>query len=543
MFQILGESRSSRQTFCFAELMYDKGFLLKSSWPYRLLSELEHSARMFARKEVALRVAVDLLATYGSMVLAFICWFFISAIVDTKPPAELVQPFKKFVTSYAWFLCLLAIVIFQLHGFYTRTRGYAGRYKMLVIVHAVTLFVVIYAFANEILYRGEVCPRGVALLAWVFLVATVGGSRWVRSWLFQLYQVEPRPSRSKPQRVLVLGGAGYLGSDLVPMLLDRGYRVRVLDSLLFGKESLRAVENHPHFELIPGDIRDIRVVVETMKGCDAVIDLAAIVGDPACKEHPQLATEVNRAATRMLIDVGRGYGIQRFLLASTCSVYGASEFLMDERAQVAPISLYASTKVDSEDLLLEATGDDFHPTILRLATLFGASPRPRFDLVVNLLTARAVCSGKITVYNGEQWRPFMHVHDAASAFLSCLENNVEVVSGEIFNAGSYELNCRLSELASKISTIIPKVTVECVENEDRRNYRVSFDKIHTRLGFVCERTLEQGIREMADMVRRSECKDFSGEMFNNQAMVRIYAQSPAAIRSSIRVLEGLAKAR
>jgi nucleoside-diphosphate-sugar epimerase len=255
------------------------------------------------------------------------------------------------------------------------------------------------------------------------------------------------------------------------MLLDRGYSVRVLDSLLFGKESLKSVEKHLNFELFQGDVRDIQVVVQTMKGCDAIIHLAAIVGDPACEENPQLAAEINRAATRMLIDVGRGHGIQRFLLASTCSVYGASDFLMDERAQVAPISLYAQTKADSENLLLEARCASFHPTILRLSTLFGVSPRPRFDLVVNLLTARAIRMGKITIFNGEQWRPFMHVYDAARAFLACLEvKNLDVVSGEIFNAGSYGLNHRLSEIAESLSRIVPDVDVERVENEDRRNY-------------------------------------------------------------------------
>src|SRR5260370_34150835 len=160
----------------------------------------------------------------------------------------------------------------------------------------------------------------------------------------------------------------------------------------------------------------------------------------------------------MLIDVSRGHGIQRFLLASSCRVYGASEFLMDEHAGVAPISLYAQTKVDSEQLLLEAESANFHPTILRLATLFGISPRPRFDLVVNLLTARAVRKGKITIFNGEQWRPFMHVHDAGRAFIACLQaNNVGVVSGEIFNAGSYRRDHRLSEVAEMISKIITPV--------------------------------------------------------------------------------------
>jgi nucleoside-diphosphate-sugar epimerase len=370
----------------------------------------------------------------------------------------------------------------------------------------------------------------------------VGGSRFAKHQFLSLYRLEPRRPLKKPEHILVVGGAGYVGSALVPMLLARGYRVRVLDSMLFGETSLNPVEKHAAFELIRGDVRDIQVVVQATKGCDAVIHLAAIVGDPACEENPELAAEINRAATRMLIDVCRGHGIQRFLFASTCSVYGASDFLMDEHSQVAPISLYARTKIDSEGLLLGAKCAEFHPAILRLATLFGVSPRPRFDLVVNYLTARAIREGKITIFNGDQWRPFMHVHDASRGFLACLEaNNLDMISGEIFNAGSYGLNHRLSEVARMISEAVPTVEVEHVDNEDRRNYRVSFDKIHTRLGFVCEKTLEQGIREIAQMVRTSPINDFSGEMFNNRAMVRIYAQTAHSKRSSIRLLEVLAR--
>jgi nucleoside-diphosphate-sugar epimerase len=516
---------------------------VKSNWLSRQWKELKDEGRRFPWKDGFLRMAADIISVSASLILAFVLWYlFYVNILKTQQAEELAQRFRRFVTDYALMWSLLALLVFLLHGFYTRTRGYARRYKALVIFRAVTLFVIAFVFADYFLYRGELFPRGAAFLSWVLLLLTVGGSRFAKHWFLELYRVEAKRQPTKPQRILVVGGAGYLGSALVPMLLDRGYDVRVLDSLLFGKESLKSVEKHLKFELIQGDVRDIQVVVQTMKGCDAVIHLAAIVGDPACEENPELAAEINRAATRMLIDVGRGHGIQRFLLASTCSVYGASDFLMDERAQMAPISLYAQTKVDSENLLLDARCANFHPTILRLATLFGISPRPRFDLVVNLLTARAIRMGKITIFNGEQWRPFMHVYDAARAFLTCLEANLDVVSGEIFNAGSYGLNHRLSEIAESISRIIPAVDVERVENEDRRNYRVSFDKIHTRLGFVCERSLEDGIREMADMVRRSPAEDFSTEMFNNRAMVRLYAQSADSGRSSIRVLESLAKA-
>jgi nucleoside-diphosphate-sugar epimerase len=485
-----------------------------------------------------------LLSINGSMVLAFVLWYFLyAAILRTPEPARLAERFVHFVKGYWLIWTAMGLVTFYLHGLYSRTRGYARRYKALVIFRAVTLFVVSFIFADYLIYRGELFPRGVAFLSWAFLLASVGGSRYAKHLFLKTYHVQPKSQPQTPQQVLVVGGAGYLGAELVPRLLYRGYGVRVLDSLLFGAAPLDSVKGHANFELMAGDVRDIRVVVRAMKGCDSVIHLAAIVGDPACEENPQLAAEINRAATQMLIDVSRGHGIRRFLLASTCSVYGASEFLMDENARVAPISLYAQTKLDSESLLLEAHSADFHPTVLRLATLFGLSARPRFDLVVNLLTARAVRTGKITIFNGEQWRPFMHVRDAARAFLACLEaNHVDAVSGEVFNAGSSTMNHRLSEVAQEISAIVPTVEVEHIENEDRRNYRVSFDKIHKHLGFTCQQTLQQGIEEMADMVRKSEIPDFSTEVFNNRAMVRMYAKTPHSERSSIRLLETLARA-
>jgi nucleoside-diphosphate-sugar epimerase len=214
---------------------------------------------------------------------------------------------------------------------------------------------------------------------------------------------------------------------------------------------------------------------------------------------------------------------------------------MNEHSAISPISLYARTKVASEKLVIEAASADFQPTVLRLATLFGASPRPRFDLVVNFLTARAIRNGKITVFNGEQWRPFMHVHDAAVAFLTCLEAKLETVSGEIFNAGSNALNHRLSEVAEEISRVVPNIEIERVDNQDRRNYRVSFDKINHRLGFTCAQTLKSGIQELAEVLSTSEIADFSTGIYNNRATVHAYAGSAEAERSSIRDLNALAQ--
>lgn len=503
---------------------------------------LRSEARAFPWKGALLRMAADFIMVNASMVLAFVLWFFFYVVVVQVPhPQALAENFKGFVVTYALFWSLLALTIFHLSGFYTRTRGYASRYKAWVIFRSVSLFIVLFVFADYFLFRGSLVPRGVALLGWGLTLATVGGSRFAKDLFLRRYRVEPKRRREKVERVVVVGGAGYLGSVLVPQLLARGYKTRVFDSFLYGTQPLEDLKGHANCELVSGDVRDIEAVVQAMKEGDAVIHLAAIVGDPACEENKQLAIEINRAATRMLIDVARGYGVGRFIFASTCSVYGASDFLMDEHTQVGPISVYAQTKADSERILLAAKSAEFNPTVLRLGTLFGLSARPRFDLVVNLLVARAAATGKITIFNGDQWRPFVHVHDAARAFLACLEAPVDAVAGEIFNVGAYELNRRLLEVGEKIARIVPGVEVQQVQNQDRRNYRVSFDKIHTRLGFVCEKSLDDGIQEIYEMVRSGRLEDFTREQFNNQAVVRAFAQSAEAESSSLRLLETLAR--
>ena len=350
----------------------------------------------------------------------------------------------------------------------------------------------------------------------------------------------PRRISNHVERVLVVGGAGYLGSVLVPILLERGYKVRVLDRLLFGDEPLASVKNHERFELMVGDVRDIESVVAALRDCDAVIDLAALVGDPACAVNKQLSLEINRAATRMLIEVCKGYGISRFVFASTCSVYGASDYLVDERTIPCPISVYAETKVASEELVLEAVTGSFHPVILRLGTLFGLSPRPRFDLVINLLTARAATCGKITIYNGQQWRPFLHVHDAARAFVTSLEASSKLVSGEIFNVGDYRLNLQLSAVSQKVAEVVCALEIDNVDNTDQRNYRVSFDKIHSYLEFSCEKTVEFGIREIFKVIQSHQIGDFTASRFNNHLVTEAFAASSTSAESSMRTLAKLA---
>jgi nucleoside-diphosphate-sugar epimerase len=189
---------------------------------------------------------------------------------------------------------------------------------------------------------------------------------------------------------------------------------------------------------------------------------------------------------------------------------------VDENSAVRPISLYGQTKVDSEKVLLAAASRKFHPTVVRLATVFGNSYRPRFDLVVNLLTAKAFQEGTITIFNGQQWRPFVHVRDVAAGILRVLDAPLELVSGEIFNLGDSRINHTLSGIAGLISRAFPDTDVCQVDNDDRRNYRVSFEKIRTRLGFRCEKTVEDGIAELKLAFETGQITDYTNVFYHNQ---------------------------
>ncbi|MBI3667371.1 MAG: NAD-dependent epimerase/dehydratase family protein, partial [Acidobacteria bacterium] len=420
-------------------------------------------------------------------------------------------------------LSFLFPVVFSLCGFYTRSRVHAPGYKWRTLVSGTTLASLVYLLGHFLLNRAESLPRAAVLAFLVFGNAGVLGGRWLKHWLFEqeLGRVSNMPAGAGDDRpVLVVGGAGYIGSILCRKLLAAGRKVRVLDCLIYGDAAICELLGRPRFELQVGDCRNIQSVVAAVKGVDAIVHLAAIVGDPACEQDRQSALEINFAATRMLIEVAKGHGVERFLFASSCSVYGATGEIVDERSQVAPISLYAETKAESERVLLEARSHRFHPVILRFATVFGPSPRPRFDLLVNLLAAKAYRERKISIYNAEQWRPFIHVEDVAEGILCALRAPLEVVSGEIFNLGDNRMNCTLRDVAEKIREFFPAAEIEWVENTDHRNYRVSFDKIRRRLGFECSWTIEAGIEQMKRLFDGQEALDHCSPIYHNQRYLK-----------------------
>jgi nucleoside-diphosphate-sugar epimerase len=299
------------------------------------------------------------------------------------------------------------------------------------------------------------------------------------------------PAKTVPTKnVLIVGGAGYLGSVLVRKLLQTERFVRVLDSFIYGKRSLRDLEGHKNLEIIEGDFRNIETVVNSLKDIDAVVLLAAVVGDPAAHLRPEQTIETNILAAQSLAFACKLQCISRFIFASTCSVYGKTDGILDENAPLNPVSLYARSKIFSEKSIFELAGDNFSPTILRMGTLYGYSPRMRFDLVVNTMSLKAHVEKRIQVFGGDQWRPLLHVEDAADAFIKCLDARLEKIGNQIFNVGSNGQNYQIREIADTIGRTLKKVKIEVEEAQiDARDYRVAFDKIQRKLSFKPQRTI------------------------------------------------------
>ena len=321
-------------------------------------------------------------------------------------------------------------------------------------------------------------------------------------------------------KVLVTGGAGYVGSALVPLLLAGGHGVRVVDRLDHGGEPLLPVWTHPAFEFRRADICDREAIAEAVDGVDAVVHLAAIVGDPAAARDPEAARAINLSASKELIEASRRAGVERFVFASTCSNYGRMEdgdSYVDENSELRPVSLYAETKVAIEKELLASNGaKHWHPTPLRFATVFGVSPRMRFDLTVNEFTMEMMTKKRLVVFGEQFWRPYLHVQDAARAIRLVLESDPELVSGQVFNVGSTEQNYQKQTLVELIKPYAPDAAIEFVrKQEDPRDYRVSFGRIQDRLGFEITRTVPEGINEVAQLVSGGIISDLSDGKYRN----------------------------
>jgi nucleoside-diphosphate-sugar epimerase len=308
-------------------------------------------------------------------------------------------------------------------------------------------------------------------------------------------------------KILIVGGAGYVGGWLTDEAIRDGHEVRVIDNLTYEDSYLKNVD------FVFGDVLDFDLIKNNLSWADTVVWLAALVGDPACAINPSLTKKINVDSVKNLVDNFDG----RVIFPSTCSVYGAQNGLLDEESTVGPLSLYAASKLEAENILLKSNAT---PLIFRLGTLFGISDtyaRLRVDLVLNVLTIRAVLEGTMSVFGGEQYRPLLHVKDVATAVIPHLNDST---------SGIYNLrteNVTILQLAERIQKIVSKVKIEQTEIsfQDARNYRVSTDKVNKELKFVPRYTIENGIQEVANAITQKRIKDVGNPKFNNSESLRL----------------------
>ena len=312
------------------------------------------------------------------------------------------------------------------------------------------------------------------------------------------------------KNILVTGGAGYVGSGLLQELLLKNYKVTCVDNLKFGGESLLNIWHDKNFTFINCDINDHKKLDKILlkNNFYAVIHLAAIVGDPACKLYSDLATKTNWDSSKHLIDKAQSTGVSKFIFASTCSNYGKMKdpkAFVDENSKLAPISLYAELKVKFENYLLKEMKrrDGFSPTSLRFSTVYGLSPRMRFDLTVNEFTKELALGKELVIFGKQFWRPYCHVKDFANAFITVLEAPENKVAFNVFNVGDTKENYTKEMIVEEIKKIISNPKIKYIyKNEDPRDYRVNCDKIQKELGFKISMTVPLGIKEIKNVIQQ-----------------------------------------
>lgn len=481
---------------------------------------LEHLAlfRNFFRNFSGLRptpgTILRITADIGSIWIAFLFGWL---MIDGNDLAALITRNSTWIVPLIGLLSILALAAYIAVGLYTHSYGLLAKICRIAAVN-LTLLVIAGAILST---AGPTAGLSFGVLATAIAgsiiplsLARVGSAVLrMEDWRGD---GNGQHEQADEDKVLVIGGAGYIGSALVEKLLNLGLQVSVLDAMHYGEATLSRVAEHPNLTIIREDFRHIEALTRAVSGVGSVIHLGGLVGDPACAVDTDLTVDVNVTATRVIGEIAKARGVRRFVFASSCSVYGACDAVVDEEAHFNPQSLYARSKVASEAVLEGLNDRDFAVTCLRFATIYGISGRTRFDLVVNLLCAKAIRDGAITVYGSDQWRPFVHVEDVARAVTMTLRAPVDLVAGEVFNVGSDTQNYTLGEVAELIRKQAPDAEITSDETfVDKRNYRVSFEKIRSRLGFEPAWTLERGIAQVLTLVRSNEVGHYSLPAYSN----------------------------
>ena len=338
-----------------------------------------------------------------------------------------------------------------------------------------------------------------------------------------------RGDRRRQRLVAITGGGGYIGSVLVRRLLDRGHRVRVIERFLYGDGAIRDLLPHPHLALALADFRQQHGLDRALAGADAVVHLGAIDGDAACALDENLTPSTNVAATDLIASRCRALGVPRLLFASTWGVYGASEGMPDESAVPSPGSLYARSKLAAERLLLDHPAQRTAPVILRLAEAYGVSYRPRFDLAVNALVARAVTNRR-AIFRDCHRSPFIHVDDIARALVAVVEAPLDRVGHRVFNVGPDDDRHQLSDLAAQLRALLPDTVVETDEEDGAHPAsRVRCDTLRDAVGFRPIRSIAVGLAEMVAALG-GPLRRWQDARFDNRATLeQLIAAQPAIL--------------
>ena len=312
---------------------------------------------------------------------------------------------------------------------------------------------------------------------------------------------------NKLKMVLVTGGAGYVGSALVPALLAAGYGVKVLDLYLYGDDVLDAVKGDPKLEQIKGDMRDRKLLERIIPGCDAVIHLACISNDPSFELDPGLGKSINYDAFIDLVKVSKASGVKRFIYASSSSVYGVKpEQNVTEDLPLEPLTDYSKYKAMCEEVLQKERSPGFTVLTVRPSTVCGYSPRLRLDVVVNILTNNAVNTRKIKVFGGEQMRPNLHIDDMVRLYVEALGWPAEKIDGKIYNVGYH--NFKVREIAEMVRKVVgPDIEIITTPTDDNRSYHVSSERIMKELGFSAQRSIEDAVRDLQNAFKANLIPD------------------------------------
>ena len=309
--------------------------------------------------------------------------------------------------------------------------------------------------------------------------------------------------------VFIPGGAGYVGSLLVPALLDAGYKVTVYDLFLYGTEVFDKVKDNPKLSLVKGDIRNLEEMKSALKGSDFVIHLACISNDPSFELNPDLGKSINLDPFEPFVQMAKEEGVKRFIYASSSSVYGVKDVPnVTEDMELKPLTDYSKFKAECEKILLKYQDNNFTCCVLRPATVCGYAPRQRLDVVVNILTNLAFNTGKIKVMGGDQLRPNIHVQDMVRAYIHVLEAPAEKIQGEIFNVGYH--NHSVQELGNIVQSTVGKkkdVDLEKIPTDDNRSYHVSSKKIADKLGFTPKFTIQDAVDSLVEAFEEGKLPD------------------------------------